>query len=302
MAGGEDHGGDDVWPALRCELGESLLWDERGGVFWWVDIHRGALYRAALRERVRDRWLFGEKLGHVALTESGRGVVLGLASGLVYLELASGRQTRLVDVPHPAPGMRINDGRCDRDGHLVFGTMSEGGQGTRGAFWRFGAASGLQRLDLPPPAIPNSVCFSPDGRRLYFADSLQRRIMVCDYDAYSGRVDNVRVFADPGAVAWEPDGACVDAAGGVWNARWGGNAIARHHPDGTLDRLVPCAARQPTCPCLGGPGYATLFATSAYLGLGLSAPGGADGALLHWPGACGDGACAGLPEGRIRGL
>lgn len=298
----DDRGGYDVWPALRCELGESLLWDERDEVLWWVDIHQGALYRAALRERVHDCWRFGEKLGHVALTESGRGVVLGLASGLEFFEPASGRRTRLADVPHQAPGMRINDGRCDRDGHLVFGTMSEGGHGERGAFWRFGVASGLQRLDLPPPAIPNSVCFSPDGRLLYFADSLQRRIMVCDYDACSGRVDNVRVFADPGPVAWEPDGSCVDAAGGVWNARWGGNAIVRHHPDGTLDRLIPCAVRQPTCPCLGGPGYATLFATSAYFGLGVGAPGGADGALLHWRDERDERACAGLPEGRVKGL
>ena len=65
MTGGDDHGGDAVWPALRCELGESLIWDERASVFWWVDIHQGALYRASPRERVRDRWLFGETLGHV---------------------------------------------------------------------------------------------------------------------------------------------------------------------------------------------------------------------------------------------
>ena len=38
--------------------------------------------------------------------------------------------------------MRINDGRCDRDGHLVFGTMSEGGQGARGPLRRREVAEG----------------------------------------------------------------------------------------------------------------------------------------------------------------
>lgn len=291
-------GSQRLWPELNCELGESLLWDERGGVFWWVDIHQGTLYRAAPGERVRDRWCFGEKLGHVALTESGQGVVLGLASGLEFFDPASGSRRRLADVPHAAPGMRVNDGRCDRDGHLVFGTMSEGGKGPRGAFWRYAAGSGLQRLDLPPPRIPNSVCFSPDGRLLYFADSLERRINVCDYDPHSGRVENVRVFADPGAVVWEPDGACVDADGGVWNARWGGASVVRYRPDGALDRVVDCAVRQPTCPCLGGPGYCALYVTSAAIGLDEGQRSAADGGVLVWP--LPD--VRGLPEGRVSGL
>lgn len=291
-------GGDRLWPELRCELGESLLWDERHAVFWWVDVHRGALYRAAPGDLAVEVRRFDEALGHVALTESGDALVLGLASALARFDGASGALERLVDVPHPAPGMRVNDGRCDRHGHLVFGTMSEGGRGAPGAFWRYGAASGLQRLDLPAPAIPNSLCFSPDGTLLYFADSLQRRINVCDYDPYTGRVDNVRVFADPGDVVWEPDGSCVDAAGGLWNARWGGGAIARYFPDGTLDRLVDCAAHQPTCPCLGGAQYAGLYATSAAIGLDGVRCGADDGGVLAWPAA----GARGLPEGRVSGL
>jgi L-arabinonolactonase len=291
-------GGERLWPEVRCELGESLLWDERNAAFWWVDVHRGALYRAAPGGGAVEVRRFDEALGHVALTESGDALVLGLASALARFDCVSGALERLVAIPHPAPGMRVNDGRCDRHGHLVFGTMSEGGRGERGAFWRFGARSGLQRLDLPAPAIPNSICFSPDGALLYFADSLQRRINVCDYDPTSGRVDKVRVFADPGAVAWEPDGSCVDADGGLWNARWGGGAIARYFPDGTLDRLVGCAAQQPTCPCLGGANYAGLYVTSAAIGLDGARCAADDGGILAWPLAD----VRGLPEGRVSGL
>lgn len=291
-------GGKRLWTELCCELGESLLWDERSGSFWWVDVHRGTLYRAVPDDPLAERWQFDEAIGHVALTESGDALVLGLASALVRFDYASGTRERLVDVPHAAPGMRVNDGRCDRHGHLVFGTMSEGGRGPRGAFWRYGAASGLQRLDLPPPAIPNSICFSPDGSLLYFADSLQKRINVCDYDPHGGHVANVRVFADPGEVAWEPDGSSVDAAGGVWNARWGGGAIVRYRPDGMLDRIVDCAARQPTCPCLGGPECATLYATSASIGLDDDRRSAADGGILAW--SLPD--VRGLPEGRVSGL
>ena len=287
-----------LWPTLSCELGESLIWDERIQSFWWVDIPAGMLLRARLDDDVPDRWQFAESLGHVALTESPHSVVLGLASGLVLFNSRQGTQTRLVDVPHAASAMRINDGRCDRHGNLVFGTMSEGGKGHRGAFWRFSAREGLRPLDLPPPAIPNSICFSPEGRLLYFADSTLKIIRVCDYDPATGAVSGVRVFSDPGAVPWEPDGSCVDATGGVWNARWGDGRIVRYYPTGEIDLEIHSPAHQPTCPCLGGANLDTLYTTSAFVGLSTDQRCDADGAILSWP----DLRLKGLPEGRLLGL
>ena len=287
-----------VWQAPTYELGESLIWDERIQSFWWVDIHAGTLFRARLDDSVPERRQFGEALGHVALTDSAYRVVLGLASGLVLFDTRSSTQTRLVDVPHAAAGMRINDGRCDRHGSLVFGTMSESGKGHRGAFWRFNARDGLHPLDLPSPAIPNSICFSPDGFLLYFADSSLKLIKVCDYDPATGAVSAIRVFVDPGDVAWEPDGSCVDAAGGVWNAQWGGARIVRYHPTGQTDRVIVSPARQPTCPCLGGANLDVLYSTSARIGLDASQQSVADGAILSWHAD----ALKGLPEGRVSGL
>ena len=286
------------WKMPHCMLGESLLWDDRAACFWWVDVHAGKLYRSGGEGSAPQMWQFDEALGHIALTEQVGGIVLGLASGLDLFETATGTRTRLASVPHAVPGMRLNDGRCDRNGHLVFGTMSEGGVGQRGAFWWFGAAHGLRQLELPAPAIPNSICFSPDGERMYFTDSKDKRIFVCDYGAEQGKVANVRVFVDPGAVDWEPDGSCVDAAGGVWNARWGGACVVRYHPDGTLDRVMKSPARQPTCPCLGGANLDLLYSTSARIGLEAQQLSDADGQILGWHGP----GVKGLPEGRVIGL
>lgn len=287
-----------LWQAPLCTLGESLLWDDRSRRFWWVDVPAGVLYRGEEGGRTPDRWQFPEALGHVALTENPERVVLGLASGLELFDTATTTRTRLASVPHAAPGMRLNDGRCDRHGHLVFGTMSEGGKGARGAFWWFGVVDGLRRLDLPAPAIPNSICFSPDGALMYFTDSTDKVIRVCDYDAAAGKVSNIRIFSDPGPVAWEPDGSCVDAEGGVWNAQWAAGRIVRYSPDGQLDRIIESPAQQPTCPCLGGENFDVLYSTSARGGIETQGLSPADGEILAWHGL----QLKGLPEGRVAGL
>ena len=286
------------WQAPLCTLGESLIWDECSHRFWWVDVPAGVLYRGEEGGLAPDRWQFPEALGHVALTDSPDRVVLGLASGLDLFDTTTGTRTRLATVPHPALGMRLNDGRCDRHGHLVFGTMSEGGKGPRGAFWWFGAADGLRRLDLPAPAIPNSICFSPDGTLMYFTDSTDKVIRVCDYDAAAGAVSNIRIFSDPGPVAWEPDGSCVDAEGGVWNAQWAAGRIVRYRPDGQLDRIIETPAFQPTCPCLGGDHFDVLYSTSARIGIEAQRLTSADGGIFR---RCKLG-IAGLSEGRISGV
>jgi len=287
-----------IWQPHSYELGESLVWDDRTQSFWWVDIHAGRLFRAGLDDAAPAQWQFDEALGHVALTDAPNRVVLGLASRLVLFDVVSGVQTTLVNVPHMARGMRVNDGRCDRHGNLVFGTMSEGGKGQPGAFWQFGIRQGLRRLDLPLPAIPNSICFSPDGFLLYFTDSALKVIRVCDYDPATGATSGIRTFVDPGEVPWEPDGSCVDGAGGVWNAQWGGNQIVRYQPDGQLDRIIRSPAHQPTCPCLGGVNLDTLYATSASIGIEVTQRSVFDGAILCWP----EGSLQGLPEGRLKGL
>lgn len=287
-----------LWQAPLCTLGESLIWDDRSHRFWWVDVPAGVLYRGEEGGQMPDRWQFPEALGHVALTENPDRVVLGLASGLELFDATTATRTRLVTVPHVASGMRLNDGRCDRHGHLVFGTMSEGGKGPRGAFWWFGAADGLRRLDLPAPAIPNSICFSPDGGLMYFTDSTDKVIRICDYDAMAGKVANVRTFNDPGPVAWEPDGSCVDAEGGVWNAQWAAGRIVRYLPDGELGLVIETPALQPTCPCFGGEDFNVLCSTSARIGIEVQRLSEADGEVLAWNGL----GVKGLPEGRVVGL
>jgi L-arabinonolactonase len=141
--------------------------------------------------------------------------------------------------------------------------MNEAEDAPAGSFYQYSAGRGLRRLDLGGVTIPNSICFSLDGRTMYFCDSLERRIRQCDYDAASGVVANVREFVRFAHSDGLPDGSIVDAEGCLWNAAWGVGRVRRYAPDGRVlgQFLVP--AKNTTCVAFGGDGLADLYITSS---------------------------------------
>ncbi|MEO8490549.1 SMP-30/gluconolactonase/LRE family protein [Pseudomonas sp.] len=72
--------------------------------------------------------------------------------------------------------------------------------------------------------------------------------------------------------------------------------MVRYSPDGKVDRVIESQCVQTTCPVLAGPGYATLYSTSARIG--LDKPVYFDGTLIKAEST----AAAGLPEERFTGL
>ncbi|MGH8262503.1 MAG: SMP-30/gluconolactonase/LRE family protein, partial [Steroidobacteraceae bacterium] len=123
-------------------------------------------------------------------------------------------------------------------------------------------ASRAVRCHVRGVRISNSLCTSPDGKLLYFADSPTRTIWVYDLVEPEGTLAGRRIFAQtPEGIA--PDGASVDVDGCVWSAHWGGSRVVRYRPDGRIDRTLPVPTRQPSCVCFGGPDLDLLFVTTA---------------------------------------
>ena len=255
-------------------LGECPIWCERTERLFWTDIPGCELLALDLVSGEVQRWRVPEPLGSFTLTRNADVLLMGLASCLGYYNLSTGRFTKITITPG-VPGTRINDGRCDRMGNFVFSTMDTGEPvQTIGRFHRLNAATlETETLDLLEVAIPNSICFSPGGSTMYYADSLQGCIFCCDYPS----LENQRVFTTVNGQG-APDGSCIDAQGFLWNAEWGGSRVVRYAPDGRVDRVIESPCVQTTCPVLGGPGYATLYSTSARIG--LDKPTDFDGTLI----------------------
>jgi L-arabinonolactonase len=251
----------------RHGLAEGVLWDEAAGVLWWTDIPASRLWQFDPRTRNTRQWEMPERLGCFALTHEAGVLLLGLEQHMARFDTASGQLDMLCDVEPELPHTRVNDGRCDRHGNFIFGTLNEASREAIGSFYRYQADGRLHRLELPKVAISNSLCFSPDGATLYFCDSPSRRIMACDYDGATGEVDRIRVFTELPADGGVPDGSTVDADGFVWNAQWDASRVARYAPDGRLDRVIAVSASQTSCVSFAGAGLDCLAITSARVGL-----------------------------------
>jgi len=249
------------------ELGEGVLWCERSGRVFWTDIHGARLHALdPLTGRHAD-WAMPERLCCYALTADENVLLAGLESRLAWFDLRTGVATTICAVEGGKPTTRLNDGRCDRQGRFVFGTLDEGApRQAIASFYRLNHDLRLERLPLPHIAISNSICFSPDGNAMYWCDSMEGVIYRWDgygRDESGGKPDDIAVFADLRGSGGSPDGATIDAEGYLWNAQWGASQVARYAPDGRLDRLLHLPVTQPSCVCLGGADFSDLFVTTA---------------------------------------
>jgi len=241
-------------------LGESPLWDDQAQCLYWLDIRRPALRRLCPATGHIDSWPLPELAGAMALTDDGR-LLVALPQKIVLFDPATGTLLPFVDPPAQPDGHRFNDGRCDTQGRFWVGTMHNLTRAPEGVLYRLEGRGPMVPMRTGV-CIPNSLAFSPDGRTLYFADSLRYAIFAHDYDLATRTMGTERLFAASTPPAFA-DGSAVDAEGFLWNAQFNGGQLVRYAPDGRIDRVLPLPVQRPTCCAFGGADLDLLHITTA---------------------------------------
>jgi L-arabinonolactonase len=249
----------------RARLGECVLWCDRLAALYWTDIEGATLSRWSAADGQTRQWTMPERVGSLALCGEPSQLLLGLASGIALFDLDRSAMTPVIPVEPEQPTTRINDGRRDAQGRFVFG-MFNPDSAQIGHFYRVDADLGIERLPLPPVAVANSIAFSPDGGRMYFADSPTCVIHCVDYHA-DGRLGQPRLFARLRSDEGFPDGSTVDAEGGLWNAQWDGGCVVRYDLNGVETSRLKLPVSRPTCPAFGGAELGRLYVSTARIGL-----------------------------------
>lgn len=242
----------------KCILGEGVQWD--GARVWWTDIHGRALWSCDAEGGQLETIKTIERLGSFAFDPEGK-ILAAFESGLFRWDIERDRLERLTDFEPGHPTSRLNDGRCDRAGRFVVGGIDEDGLKPTSSVIRY---DGERTEELRTRVgVTNSICFSPDGRWMYFADTPSKVIERYPYDPETGRLGAPAAFFTVAGEAGFPDGSCVDAAGALWNARFWGGRVQEILPNGTEGRRIDVDAPQVTCACFGGPKLDRMFITTA---------------------------------------
>jgi len=252
----------------RNATGESPVWHVGEQALYWVDIPARTLNRWRAADGQVVHWRAPEMLACIASIEQAGQWIAGLESGVFELSLRDDGgidASRLAGVTHVQPGMRFNDGRCDRQGRFWAGSMvmNMGLASAAGVLYRYGASTGLQPM-LDGLVTPNGLGFSPDGHTMYLSDSHPsvQTIWAFDYDTATGTPSRRRVFVDMKPLPGRPDGAAVDEDGCYWICGNDAGLVHRFTPEGKLDRSLAVPVKKPAMCAFGGAGLDTLFVTS----------------------------------------
>lgn len=248
-----------VWN-LAAELGEGPVWVERDKALWFVDIKRQNIHRYDPADGSKRSWDAPEQVGFILPAEGG-GFLAGLQSGLYGFDQTSGGFDLIAEVEQDKPTNRLNDGVVDPEGRVWFGTMDNGEKDKSGAFYCF-ARGRLLRTAIDGIAITNGPAVSPDGRILYFVDTLKGTIEAADILG-DGQLGERRPFARIDPKDGHPDGPTIDGEGCVWISLYAGWEAWRYSPEGELLERVRFPVANITKIAFGGDDLRTVYATTA---------------------------------------
>jgi sugar lactone lactonase YvrE len=249
----------------QAELGEGPVWDPIDACLYFVDILRGHVHRYDPAGGESRLYQVDRMVGAVAAARSGS-LILAVRDGFARLDRSTGTVTTIAEVEADRPGQRMNDGKCDAAGRFWAGTMALDERQAAGALYRLDPDGSVHAM-LSGVTISNGLDWSEDGRTMYFIDSPTQSVDVFDFDLASGAIANRRTLVRIPAECGMPDGLTLDAEGHVWVSLWGGGALHRYRPDGTLDDVLRLPTRYPTSCAFGGPDLGDLYVTTASIRL-----------------------------------
>jgi len=244
----------------RYLLGESPFYDERTGVFSFVDILADRFYRMDSFGQLKE-FDAGQPIGAAVPGKKVGTYLLAGKSGLYLFGENMIADEEAMGVPGEMECVldlsgeylhyqRSNDAKADPRGRVFFGSaVGADGYEPSGNLYRYDPESKDKvKVAQPNTRISNGMAWSKDRKHFYFSDSLYHAVFSYEYDIETGEItDRKELFRIEDGV---PDGMCIDSDDRIWLAIWGGRRIECHSSiDGSLCAVVHVEAENVTSCC-----------------------------------------------------
>lgn len=242
-------------------LGEAPQWHGGENRLYWVDSFAPAVRCLEVADGTVASFPLPVDIGSFVFARDGS-LVAGMRGGFHRIDLAKRSVEPLVNPLGADPRMMLNDGKCDRRGRYWCGSVHSDFVGQSAALFRLDPDLSVREMDNGF-IIGNGIAFSPDDKRMYFADSRDETVWVYDFDIAAGAISNRRLFFSTRTIEGRVDGAACDTNGNYWCALVHGGAVGCISPEGELIERIPVPCRHPTMVAFGGPDRTDLYVTSA---------------------------------------
>ncbi len=246
---------------------EGPVWDPARGLIY-SDVIHGGVYALSPAGEVSEVFPPRRGIGGMALHVAG-GMVISGRNVAVKLFEAGG--TRVLLGQEVADGIvGFNDLGTDAEGRVYVGSLAHAPlERTSDADL---PTAHLHMIDLDGSIhtlqdgiqLTNGIAISPDGGRLYHADSPTHAVWACARES-DGTVGPRQVFAS--VEDGIPDGLALAEDGSLWVAVAHGSRVDVFEPDGRLRRQIEVPVPMVTSVCFGGENLRDLYIVSGWRGL-----------------------------------
>ena len=247
-------------PNTKGDLGEGLLWDERNETIMWVDAFVKIIntWNPATKTLIERK--YDSLVTSIAKRESGGYVV---AAGLKLIVLNENLDvTGTSPLEMPNENVRTNDGNVDINGNYWVGCFANDAKPKQGNLRRI-SPNLDSKVFLKDITIANGMDWSPDNKICYYIDTPTKKVSRFNFNIETSELEGELEAIDVSQYSGAPDGMCVDAAGNLWVAFWGGGCVRSFSPTGELLAQVDVAATLVTNCAFGGADLSTLYITCA---------------------------------------
>ncbi len=247
-------------PNTKGDLGEGLLWDERNETIMWVDAFVKIIntWNPATKTLIERK--YDSLVTSIAKRESGGYVV---AAGLKLIVLNENLDvTGTSPLEMPNENVRTNDGNVDINGNYWVGCFANDAKPKQGNLRRI-SPNLDSKVFLKDITIANGMDWSPDNKICYYIDTPTKKVSRFNFNIETSDFEGELEAIDVSQYSGAPDGMCVDAAGNLWVAFWGGGCVRSFSPTGELLAQVDVAATLVTNCAFGGADLSTLYITCA---------------------------------------
>jgi sugar lactone lactonase YvrE len=260
----------------QCHTGEGPLWHPTEKLLYWADIPTGRMFRYSPATGEHEQFYQGDVVGGFTFQEDGA-LLLFMAKGAVATWRDDKLSYIISEIPDEREG-RFNDVFADPRGRVFCGSMPT--EGRLGRLYRLDTDGTLTTL-LEGINVSNGMGFTPDGKQLYYTESMTHKIYLFDYEIDSGNISNQRVWLETSEDEGVPDGMTVDSEGFVWSARFGGSSVIRYTPEGVEERRIRFPATRVTSLIFAGDDLTDIYVTTGG-GQNKAEYGSGAGGLFHF--------------------